>query len=83
MLVKTNKALRNRLRISFAEANRVRSLLLSPEVETLSKRDIQTLLVILNDVYPVRRSASTVIWQPFVLGSGIGLLLVIGVALLL
>lgn len=80
MLTKTNRALHSRLRVPYPEANRVRSMLLSSDVETLTRRDIQTLLTILNDVYPVRKSGAPVLWHPLLLGAGIGFLVVIGIA---
>ena len=71
------------LRVSYAEAQRVRNLLLSSDVETLSKRDVTTIITILNDVYPPKPSTSSSIrWHPLLVGMGIGLLLVIGIALL-
>jgi hypothetical protein len=71
--------------VKYAEANRVRSLLLSEDVQTLGKRDVQTLLKILDDVYPTRRRErkSRQIWQPLLIGIGIGLILVIGLAVML
>ena len=74
---------KNCLRIKYAEANRVRLLLLSEDVQTLSKRDVQTLLKILDDVYPGRQRKPGLVWQPLLIGIVIGLLLVIGMALLL
>jgi hypothetical protein len=71
-----------RLRVKTAEANRVRQLLLSEDVQMLHKRDIQTLLKILDDIYPVRyapRQRQKSAWQPLLIGMGIGLLLVIGI----
>jgi hypothetical protein len=73
----------NRLRVKYAEANRVRLLLLSENVQTLSKRDVQTLLRILDDVYPTRTRKPGLVWQPLLLGIGIGLILVIAMALVL
>ncbi len=70
------------LKVKYAEADRVRSLLLSQDVQVLSKRDIQTLLNILDDVYPVRERKSHQIWKPLLIGVGIGLILVIGVAIM-
>jgi hypothetical protein len=78
----------NRLRVSFTDADRVRRHLLSEQVEVLNTRDIRTMLTILNDVYPSagmrsrRHTASPVapkpVWQPFLLGIGIGLVLLVG-----
>lgn len=82
MAQKTKKSQKNRLHVSYAEANRVRSLLLSSDVEMLSKRDVQTLIKILNDVYPVRQQKTPLMWQPLFIGIGIGLLLVIGIAVI-
>lgn len=82
MAQKTKKSQQNRLHVSYAEANRVRSLLLSSDVEMLSKRDVQTLIKILNDVYPIRQQKAPLMWQPLFIGIGIGLLLVIGIAVL-
>jgi hypothetical protein len=65
--------------VNAAEANRVRGLLLSEDVQMLHKRDIQTLLKILDDVYPARyaaRQRKRSAWQPLLIGIGIGLLLV-------
>jgi hypothetical protein len=70
------------LRVSYAEAQRVRTLLLSSEAETLSKRDVAAILTIIDDVYPSRPPASrTIRWHPLLVGIGIGLVLVIGIAL--
>ncbi len=69
-------------RVSYAEAQRVRNLLLSSDVETLSKRDVTTIINILNDVYPPKQLSSVPVrWHPLLVGIGIGLLLVIGIAL--
>jgi hypothetical protein len=81
MMAKTTQRT-GKLRVSYAEAQRVRRLLLSSEVESLSNRDVATIVRILNDVYPQKSSISTpVFWQPLLVGVGIGLLLVIGIAL--
>ena len=73
-----------RLRVRYAEANRVRSLLLSEDVQMLSKRDVQTLLKILDDVYPVQKlQPQSSMWQPLLIGIGIGLLLMLGIALVI
>lgn len=70
------------LRVSYAEAQRVRTLLVSSDIDTLSKRDVATIVKILNDVYPQKPPTSTsILWQPLFVGFGIGLLLVIGIAL--
>lgn len=74
---------KNLSRVPYSEANRVRSLLLSSDVEMLSRRDIQTLLKILNEVYPVRERKPALLWQPLLIGIGIGLLLVISIAVIL
>ena len=74
-----------RLRVKTAEANHVRDLLLSEDVQMLHKRDIHTLLKILDDVYPVRqrqRPQHQSMWKPLLIGMGIGLLLVIGIMVL-
>lgn len=65
-----------RLRVKYAEANRVRKLLRSEEVQMLTTRDVRTLLKILDDVYPVRSHRRSV-WQPLLTGIAIGLLLLI------
>jgi hypothetical protein len=83
MLTKTNRALSSRLRVSYPEAQRVRSILLSSDVETLTRRDIQTLLTIVNDVYPMRKPGTPMLWQPLLFGAGIGLLVVLGIAVIL
>ena len=78
---RTNQTRQSALRVSYAEAQRVRNLLLSSEVDTLSKRDVTTIIKILNDVYPQKQSISlSVRWHPLLVGIGIGLLLVIGIA---
>ena len=84
-MTKNAKKPRNpRLRVRYAEANRVRSLLLSEDVQMLSKRDVQTLLKILDDVYPVQKHPSQLsVWQPLLIGIGIGLLLMLGIALVI
>lgn len=74
---------KNHLKVNYAEANRVRLLLLSEDVQTLSKRDVQTLVKILDDVYPGRERKSHSAWQPLLIGIGIGLILIIGIALVL
>ena len=74
---------KNHLKVKYAEANRVRLLLLSEDVQTLSKRDVQTLVKILDDVYPGRVHKSRSAWQPLLIGIGIGLILIIGIALVL
>ena len=74
---------KNQLKVKYAEANRVRLLLLSEDVQTLSKRDVQTLVKILDDVYPGRERKSRSAWQPLLIGIGIGLILIIGIALVL
>jgi hypothetical protein len=84
---RTRATAQTRLRVSFDEADRVRRHLLSDQVGVLSTRDIRTLLHILNDVYPPpgprshRSGHATVAspgWQPFLLGMGIGLALLVG-----
>lgn len=81
-MTRTVQRTRQKLRVPYAEAHRVRTLLVSSEVESLSNRDVTTLIKILNDVYPQRQSASRpFLWQPLLMGIGIGLLLVIGIAL--
>lgn len=83
------KPSRARLRVSFADADRVRRHLLSDRVEVLNTQDIRTMLNILNDVYPARKTRSRQkrssarpsapsAWNPFLLGVGIGLVLLIG-----
>lgn len=84
----SSKTSRQRLRVSFSDADRVRRHLLSEQVEVLNTRDIRTMLKILNDVYPThetrsqtpspRSSGSSSLWQPFLLGIGIGLVLLVG-----
>ncbi len=83
MTKRAKKMNNNHLRVKYAEADRVRELLLATDVHTLSKRDVQILLQILNDVYPVRKRKSRFLWQPLLIGIGIGLILVIGMALML
>jgi hypothetical protein len=84
MTKNTKKPRNHRLRVRYAEANRVRSLLLSEDVQMLSKRDVQTLLRILDDVYPVRKYPTQLsAWQPLLIGIGIGLLLMLGIALVI
>ncbi len=87
---RTVKGAQTRLRVSFTDADRVRRHLLSEQVEVLNTRDIRTMLNVLNDVYPTRgtrsnrnfkgasQSSSQSIWQPFLLGVGIGLVLLVG-----
>jgi len=70
---KTNN---RRLKVNYAEANRVRSMLLSEHVEMLNRRDVQTLVHILDDVYPVRRKSYSIV-QPLLIGVGLGILLLI------
>jgi hypothetical protein len=71
-------------RVSYAEAHRLRTMLLSADVDTLSRRDVHTMIKILNDIYPVRQThSSAFMWQPLLVGVGIGLFLVICFALLL
>jgi hypothetical protein len=79
------KTSRQRLRVSFADADRVRRHLLSEQVEVLTTRDIRTMLKILNDVYPARKmrsqansTRSSSLWPSFLLGIGIGLVLLLG-----
>ena len=80
----TQRSRKHAFRVSYAEANRLRSRLLSADVETLSRRDVYTMIKILNDMYPVRQTKfSPSTWQPLLIGMGIGLLLVICTALLL
>jgi hypothetical protein len=84
MIQNAKKPRKPQLRVRYAEANRVRSLLLSEDVQMLSKRDVQTLLKILDDVYPIRRRSSQLsVWQPLLIGIGIGLLLMLGIALVI
>lgn len=79
----TTQPASRRLRVSYAEAQRVRQRLLSADVETLSKRDVSTLLTILHDVYPPKSSEAGVARRhPMLLGMGIGLLLILGIAVL-
>lgn len=76
---RTRRRATPRLRVHAAEASRVRGLLLSEDVHMLHKRDIQTLLKILDDVYPARygsRYRQKSAWRPLLIGMGIGLLLV-------
>ncbi len=85
---RTVKAAQSRLRVSFSDADRVRRHLLSERVEVLNTKDIRAMLNILNDVYPTKgihsrqpskhASQSQSIWQPFLLGVGIGLVLLVG-----
>ena len=82
---RTRRRATPRLRVKAAEANRVRGLLLSEDVQMLHKRDIQTLLKILDDVYPARyasRYRRKSAWRPLLLGIGIGLLLILGIMVL-
>lgn len=84
MIKNAKKPRKNGLRVKYAEADRVRSLLLSEDVQMLNKRDVQTLLRILEDVYPVqKRQPQSSVWQPLLIGIGIGLLLMLGIALVL
>lgn len=84
MIKNAKKPRKNGLRVKYAEADRVRSLLLSEDVQMLNKRDVQTLLRILEDVYPDRkRQPQSSVWQPLLIGIGIGLLLMLGIALVL
>lgn len=72
-----------KLRVSRGEANRLRRMLRSEDQQTLSSRDVRALLKILDDVYPVKKqTAPTNIKQPLLLGIGIGIILVLGVAFL-
>jgi len=80
---RTHQTRQPALRVSYAEAQRVRNLLLSSDVEMLSKRDVTTIINILNDVYPQKQPPSlSVRWHPLLVGMGIGVLLVIGIAFL-
>jgi len=81
MARKAKKTKRTRLSVNSAEANRVRSLLISEHVRTLRKRDVQTLLQILDDTYPDQKRKPRLVWQPLLVGIGIGLVLVISMAL--
>jgi hypothetical protein len=81
MAKKVKKRNKHRPRVKYAEANRVRSLLLSEKVQTLSKRDVQTLIQILDDVYPAQQRRPRLVWQPILIGIGIGIILIIGMAL--
>lgn len=84
MIKNAKKPRKNGLRVKYAEADRVRSLLLSEDVQMLNKRDVQTLLQILDDVYPVqKRQPQLSVWPPLLIGIGIGLLLMLGIALVL
>lgn len=82
MAKKTKKRDKQRLRVKYAEANRVRRLLYSEDVQTLNKQDIQTLLTILNDVYPVRERKPQHVLQPLLIGIGIGIILILGLAII-
>ncbi len=79
-----------RTRVPFADAERVRRHLLSENVQVLPVKDIRTMLRILNDIYPASgspatrsRSTTSVVaaspsrWQPFLLGVGIGFVLLV------
>jgi hypothetical protein len=82
---RTRRRATPRLRVNAAEANRVRQLLLSEDVQMLHKRDIHTLLKILDDVYPARyasRQRRKSAWRPLLIGIGIGLLLILGIMVL-
>jgi hypothetical protein len=70
----------SRLRVSYTEAHRVRLLLLSDDVEKLNARDVQTILKIIDDVYPMRTHRFFRNWQPFLVGIGIGILLILGLS---
>ena len=63
MIKKAKRPRKDHLKVKYAEANRIRSLLLSEDVQMLSKRDVQTILKILDDVYPVRkRQPKSPVW---------------------
>lgn len=69
------------LHVSYAEANRLRHLLLAEDVEVLSKKDVRTLLSILDDVYPAPIRAHSSLVAPIFAGIGIGFAIVLIVAL--
>lgn len=69
-----------RLRVSAAEAHRLRTMLLSDEVGLIGSQDIHKLVTILEDVYPVpypRRAP----WKFLLLGVGLGLILLAAIML--
>ncbi len=83
-MAKKAKQLNERhLKVKYTEANRLRSILLSEETQTLSKRDVQTLLRILDDVYPVQDRKPHLDWKPLLVGIGIGIILVLGLTIIL
>jgi hypothetical protein len=69
-----------RLRVSAADAHRLRSLLLSHEVGLIGSQDIRKLVTILEDVYPAQRQRRPH-WQVILLGMGIGLAIIAGLLL--
>jgi hypothetical protein len=69
------------LRVSFDRADQIRQRLLSDEV-FLSSGDVRTLISILNDVYPVRSERSKQVWQPLLIGMGIGIVLLMGLTMI-
>jgi hypothetical protein len=71
------------LHVSYAEANRLRHLLLAEDVEILGKKDVRTLLLILNDVYPAPIRAQSSLVAPIFAGIGIGIIIVLAMAMFL
>ena len=72
-----------KLKISSTIANQVRRRLL--DEDTLSSRDVQILIKILDDVYPrpKRQQRWEASFVHFLIGFGIGIFLIVGVLLLL
>lgn len=70
-----------RLRVPAAEADRLRSLLLSDEVGLIGSQDIRKLVTVLEDVYPAQRRRHAY-WQPLLMGIGIGLMILAGIMLM-
>lgn len=79
MARRTKPKSHKRLSVNHTEAHRVRSLLLSEHVHKLNKRDVQTLVQILDEVYPIQRRQSRIVWQPLLVGVGIGLIIVLSI----
>lgn len=72
---------KQRLHVSYTEAHRLRQILLSAEIEMLHKKDVRALLTILDDVYPAPIRAHSSLITPIFAGIGIGMALVLIVAM--